>query len=101
MTNYSEIADKIFTMLVNCAIGEDKRVLEYIAQELQNEGIGWIPVNERVPSSMADDCLVMQNTRNVYVAYYCQDGRWDAMENGFISGITHWQPLPSGPKEAT
>ena len=105
MTNYSEIADKIFTMLVNCAIGEDKRVLEYIAQELQNEGIGWIPVSERLPEIHETVLLFDSSNGETVSGFKAINKQWTAVHDYFhgdkFDYITHWQPLPSGPKEAT
>ena len=107
MTNYNEIADKIYDILCNGEENDEKRVLEYIAQELQNEGIGWIPVSERLPDHYisvllfdSSNDVVITGSLNLFAE------QWTSEDHDYFHGdkfdyITHWQPLPSGPKEAT
>ena len=68
MTDYVAIMNRIHEMIYNST--NDKRVLEYIAQELQNEGIGWIPVNERLPK---EGQLVQIGNKKDAVGYYVWD----------------------------
>ena len=107
MTDYREIKIRMLKILHGSKTpGTEKRLLEYIHQELQNEGIGWIPVSERLPE---DHDTVLFYCRSNYsnIGYHVESAKqWTALPGFYYHGkmyklITHWQPLPSGPKEAT
>jgi len=101
MANYIEIVDKIYDVLCNCEEGDEKGVLEYIAQELQNEGIGW---NEGMPDGSEGTHILCVYKKKVYCTTQPFNNSWLISEPGYIgelltSEVTHWQPLPALPKE--
>jgi len=103
MTDYKIIKTRIIDMLTDSEC-EDKRLLEYIYQELQNEGIGWIPVSERLPDYSIHVYAYLghlANSANIMKLVRQYDNTWRNVAGWEYTGITHWQPLPSGPKEAT
>ena len=104
MTDYKIIKTRIIDMLTDSEC-EDKRLLEYIYQELQNEGIGWIPVSERLPE-VEQRIIYYARGWGIYYGYLDNDYSWWWADfknepNWSYGRITHWQTLPSGPKEAT
>ena len=99
MTDYVAIMNRIHEMIYNST--NDKCVLEYIAQELQNEGIGWIPVSERLPktSGMYHVIHICGNAPPIpYVtlAQYSMIVGWHC-DDPPVS----WHLPPSAPKEST
>jgi len=100
--------------------GLNAKYIETI-QELKHTS-GWIPMAERLPEIVSDDC-----SENVLIAvkygtdkagekpficcgYYLEDGWWSYAEhicskigdkrNSYYEGdcVTHWMPLPEPPK---
>ena len=102
MTNYNEIADKIYDILCNGEENDEKRVLEHIYQELQNEGIGWIPVRERLPEN-TNLVIIFDRFRKLGQYISSTNGWYDEDSNLEFpnENVTHWQPLPAKPKDET
>lgn len=93
MTDYAKIAERIRQMIVN------EKVLTHIYQKLQNEGIGWIPVSEKLPEELTY-VLVEVNDKRI-IARYCRGIWYDHNGTKMRNNVTHWQPLPAPPKEDT
>ena len=97
--NVVEIQRKLIDMLENAEPGLP--ILNYVLQELQNEGVGWIPVSERLPED--DDRYLIryvygESIKRTFVSdYLAIENKWSS----FGIAVTHWQPLPAPPKEAT
>lgn len=65
---------------------------------------GWISVEEKLPEYDIDVCLWAKEWTHVYVGYWRHSEEWigrhRAEEHTLPdTGPTHWQPLPSPPKE--
>ena len=61
--------------------------------------VEWIPITERMPDN-TDDCLVYIPSDGVELAFRLYGDisadTWDS-DSGFISGVTHWMPMPPAP----
>ena len=103
-TDYKTIFTRIDDMIKNYECS-DKRVLEYIYQELQNEGIGWIPVSERLPEIHETVLLFDSSNGETVSGFKAINKQWTAVHDYFhgdkFDYITHWQPRPAPPNEAT
>ena len=60
----------------------------------------WISIKDRLPE-FYKSCLVCSKHGNIRIGYYSISDKWfESRYNGdIIKYITHWQPLPAGPKE--
>ena len=64
----------------------------------------WIPVTERLPDYSIHVYAYLghlANSANIMKLVRQYDNTWRNVAGWEYTGITHWQPLPSGPKEAT
>ncbi|KJR47377.1 hypothetical protein UF75_2221 [Desulfosporosinus sp. I2] len=60
---------------------------------------GWLSVNEQLPEEYT--MVLIWDGDNIYRAEYV-DGEWHGIPDNtgfFLDSITHWRPLPEGPKE--
>ena len=98
-TDYKTIFTRIDDMIKNYECS-DKRVLEYIYQELQNEGIGWIPVSERLPEN-TNLVIIFDRFRKLGQYISSTNGWYDEDSNLEFpnENVTHWQPLPAPPEQ--
>ena len=62
-------------------------------------GNRWIPVKERLPENYAT-VLAYDGSSVEPSLYFSKRGFWtyDQHESDYISGVTHWMPLPDPPK---
>ena len=65
----------------------------------------WIPVGEKLPKP-GERVLMLMDGKSAYEGFICQSGKWDrygnpvgTIEELFGCSVTHWMPLPTGPKE--
>lgn len=66
-------------------------------KRLESQVPKWVSVKERLPEEYSN-CIVW-NGAYINVALYWGDGRWWPAGGYFVNDITHWMPLPEGPKE--
>ena len=109
MDEYNEFYDdKLRPMVRNAGYNNGKEVnvtpekLRYIAHEIllflgDDLPIGWIPVTERLPE---EDGWYLAVTVD-HSGHIIVDAERFHTKDGWGGKVTHWQPLPSGPKEAT
>jgi len=78
-----------------------EKLLNVVADKLQ-EVDNWVSVEDRLPVEW-EVIQIITDYKKQAVAYYCcdDDGIWhDAMRSIHTYGsVTHWQPLPTPPKE--
>ena len=76
----------------------DKVKLNEFADEILSSQ--WISVEDRLPEEYTGIITVLDG-RVFTNIYYTQKGQWvaDGMFCEDVTGITHWQPLPSSPPE--
>jgi hypothetical protein len=65
----------------------------------------WIPVSEKLPDRGEDVLLYHQMHEKILVGSYdaSKEYEWSAYYKGHLvgqNGITHWMPLPKGPKRS-
>lgn len=65
----------------------------------------WIPVSERLPEP-GKRVLMCMDGKSAYEGFIHKNGKWDrygnpvgTIEELFGCSVTHWMPLPAGPKE--
>ena len=84
-------------------LAEENKVLRARVAELE-EAHRWIPVTERLPDYSIHVYAYLghlANSANIMKLVRQYDNTWRNVAGWEYTGITHWQPLPSGPKEAT
>lgn len=64
----------------------------------------WISVSKRLPENndnvLGYSCYPSDLNCSIEVVFYDNDiMSWAGMNSYFLSGITHWQPLPNPPKQ--
>lgn len=96
-------ADLIEKLADRCA-----RYAEEIA--VLQEKTRWVPVTERLPELQSwgastvvlgliksENALSLNKLHDLTLCVYCDNGIWSMP--GRYAAITHWMPLPEGPKE--
>lgn len=90
----------------NNIIATDKEYYELIRKAisiLERDGAGWVSVKDRLPVS--GNCVLLYSGKSGVA-----EGSYDNETNTFIQwrwsvsdlqGVTHWQPRPEPPKEAS
>lgn len=56
----------------------------------------WIPVSERMPDE--DDHVLVSDGVGMEVSWI-REGEWKKLRHIYSEDVTHWMPLPAGPKE--
>ena len=57
----------------------------------------WISVKDRLPEEMQAVLAIFDDESLAIVWMYCQ--QWHMVGEPYLTGITHWMPLPEPPKE--
>jgi hypothetical protein len=85
---------------------EEKELIASYAQSLQRPGgsDGWISVGDGLPEELIEVIVFTQNKHQsdihtrVTIGSYFQN-QWLGTDAEPMYGVTHWQPLPSPPKQ--
>lgn len=59
----------------------------------------WIPVTERLPEYPGRFMCFYEVEESGEVGHCIDWGRYDPDDGWYVSGVTHWMPLPEPPKE--
>ncbi len=87
---------------------DPEKMLDRIEQIIQDRGNsiqdGWIDVEERLPEKLAlgqYETILICHYGNVRVGSWFANDFYNHSLNGsgHLEGVTHWQPLPSPPKQ--
>jgi hypothetical protein len=60
----------------------------------------WIPVTERLPDYPGRFMCYYEVNDREEIGHCIDWGRYDPDDGWYVSGVTHWMPLPEPPKEA-
>lgn len=66
-----------------------------LIQQLEAQVPRWIPVEERMPENYATVIIFREDCRNACIGWLI-GGSWSVPKG---VRVTHWMPLPEGPKE--
>lgn len=58
----------------------------------------WIPVTERLPEYPGRFMCVYEDEEYGEVGYCIDWGRYDPDDGWYVSGVTHWMPIPDLPE---